>query len=57
MGRILFLAFATFVLMIIFVLISSIVFSIRDNTSSSEEHRKSFEDDIDAVAKKIKENS
>ena len=56
MGRILFILFVAFVMVVVLMLINNYLNkrNIKRNTMSREEKRKSFNDDIEAVAKEIK---
>ena len=54
MGRILFILFVAFVMVVVIMLINSYLNKRNDNKMSTEEKRKSFNDDIEAVAKEIK---
>lgn len=54
MGRILFILFVAFVMVVVIMLINNYLNKRNARTMSKEEKRKSFNDDIEAVAKEIK---
>ena len=56
MGRILFILFVAFIMVVVLMLINNYLNkrNIKRNAMSREEKRKSFNDDIEAVAKEIK---
>jgi len=54
MGRILFILFVAFIMTLVVVVINNYLNKRNGNTMSREEKRKSFNDDIEAVAKEIK---
>ena len=54
MGRILFILFVAFIMTLVVVVVNNYLNRRNGNTMSREEKRKSFNDDIEAVAKEIK---
>lgn len=54
MGRILFILFVAFIMVLVLMVISNYLNKKDSKSMSEEEKRKSFDNDIEAVAKKIK---
>jgi preprotein translocase subunit SecG len=54
MGRILFILFVAFIMVLVLMVISNYLNKKDSKPMSEEEKRKTFDDDIEAVAKKIK---
>lgn len=54
MGRILFILFVAFIMVLVLMVISNYLNKKDSKPMSEEEKRKSFDNDIEAVAKKIK---
>ena len=54
MGRLLFMIFVAVVAILVVMVINSYITNKRNNKMSSSEKRKNFDEDIEAVAKEIK---